>query len=113
TAIVICPGGGFHILAVSHEGTQVAQWLAEKGITAFVLRYRLAHVLSDDPVKEMTEKQKNGTFDRDVDADIPFSVADGREAIKYVRAHAAEYQIDKNKIGIIGFSAGGTVTASA
>ncbi len=113
TAVIICPGGAFHAFAVSHEGNEVAQWLAQRGVTAFVLRYRLVHVLGNEPGKEIQEKQKNGTFDKAIAAIIPLCVADGREAIEYVRAHTEEYHIDKNKIGIIGFSAGGTVTADA
>jgi acetyl esterase/lipase len=113
TAVIICPGGGFHMLAAAHEGSEVAQWLASKGITCFVLRYRLVHVLSEDPWKEMREKQPSGKFQLDADAIIPLAVTDGREALKYVRAHASDYKIASNKIGIMGFSAGGTVAAAA
>lgn len=79
----------------------------------FCASLSLGHVLGDEPGKEIMEKQKTGQFEKDVAAIIPLCVTDGREAIKYVHTHAAEYHIDKNKIGIIGFSAGGTVTASA
>ena len=115
TAVVICPGGGFIALAMGNEGYDVAKSLVKKGITCFVLKYRLAHINTTDAVKyfndaihdrdeEKLQNQKNA---------IPYSIADGKASIKYVRAHAAEYGINPNKIGILGFSAGGTVAASA
>jgi acetyl esterase/lipase len=115
TAVVICPGGGFIALAMGNEGYDVAKSLVKKGITCFVLKYRLAHINTTDAVKyfndaihdrdeEKLQNQKNA---------VPYSIADGKAAIKYVRAHAGEYSINPNKIGILGFSAGGTVAASA
>ena len=106
TAVIVCPGGGFFILSGTKEGTNVAHWLNQKGVTVFLLKYRLGNSLTDDPLKELEENfKKAGPI-------IPLSIADGREAISYLRAHAAEYGIDPNRIGIIGFSAGGTVAAS-
>jgi hypothetical protein len=52
TSIIICPGGAWHCLAIEKEGYEIARWLNKKGITAFVLKYRLIHILSDDPIKE-------------------------------------------------------------
>ena len=51
-AVIICPGGGFHALSINGEGYDVANWLTKKGITCFVLKYRLAHTISNDPVQE-------------------------------------------------------------
>ena len=55
TAVVICPGGGFHLLSINSEGNDVANWLVKKGVTCFVLKYRLVHSLTDDPVKELVD----------------------------------------------------------
>lgn len=112
TAIIICPGGAFQILSVESEGYDVAKWLNKKGITAFVLKYRLAHTLSDDPIKELIDKKPgNEKFNEEIKPVVSLAITDGLNAVAYVRKHAAEYKITTNKIGIIGFSAGGTVTA--
>ncbi len=113
TAVIICPGGAFHALSINSEGNDVAEWLTKKGVTCFVLRYRLVHCLTDDPPAEVMSKMGKKEFDEDNNAVIPLCIADGREAIAYVRKHAAEYGIATDRIGIIGFSAGGTVAASA
>ena len=112
-AVIICPGGGFHALSINSEGNDVAKWLSKKGVTCFVLKYRLAHSLTTDPVQEWMagfgkkEAQQNDSLI------IPLSIADGRAAIAYVRNHVSEYNVSPDHIGIIGFSAGGTVAASA
>jgi acetyl esterase/lipase len=112
TAVIICPGGGFHFLAIDYEGYDVAEWLSKNGITAFVLKYRLVHCLTDDPLREVMEKQEDTeASDREVNAVIPLSIADGKTAIRYVRDHAAEYGLSADRIGLMGFSAGGTVTS--
>lgn len=116
TAIIICPGGGFHFLAIDNEGNDVAKWLAKKGFTAFVLKYRVAHIKTDDPFGDMMSGirgERKAEWDAENRATIPLSVADGKAAIAYVRSHAAEYKVKPDRIGIVGFSAGGTVTASA
>jgi predicted peptidase len=112
TAVIIAPGGGFHALSINSEGFDVAKWLVQKGVTCFVLKYRLIHVLSNDPTAEFAAKMGKKEFDDDVTKVMPLVVADGRNAIAYVRKHAAEYNIDANRIGIMGFSAGGTVASS-
>ena len=111
-AVVICPGGGFHLLSINSEGNEVASWLTKKGVTCFVLKYRLARALTDDPVKELMAKMGKPEFEEATKKVLPLAIADGRAAITYVRQHAAEYNIATNRIGIIGFSAGGTVTAA-
>ncbi|CAN5613089.1 hypothetical protein BH10BAC2_BH10BAC2_05990 [soil metagenome] len=111
TAVIICPGGAFHALSINSEGYDVAKWLVKKGVTCFVLKYRLAHSLTDDPVEEMTAKWGKKDFNDENKAVIPLCIADGKAAIAYVRAHASEFNVVPDKIGIMGFSAGGTVTA--
>jgi len=113
TALIIAPGGGFHALSINSEGIDVAKWLVEKGITCFVLKYRLVHVLSNDPATEMMNKTGKKEWDEDNSKVIPLSIADGRAAVAYVRKHAKEYNVSPDRIGIMGFSAGGTVAASA
>lgn len=112
TAVVICPGGAFHALSIDSEGIDVAKWLNKKGVAAFVLKYRLVKSNTDDPVKELSAKMAEGQrFDEDNAKLIPLAINDGLEAIRYVRKNASEFKVDPDRIGIIGFSAGGTVTA--
>lgn len=111
TAVIICPGGAFHTLSIESEGYDVAKWLNQKGVTAFVLKYRLVHSLTDDPVKELSSKMTDfKKLDQENDSVVTMAIADGKKAIEYVRQHAAEYGVDPHRIGIMGFSAGGTVT---
>ncbi|WKN30900.1 alpha/beta hydrolase [Porifericola rhodea] len=113
TAVVICPGGGFKALSIDSEGYDVARWLNRKGISCFVLKYRLVETLSDDPVKELfSDSQDQKERERKTKEVIKLALQDGLNSVSYVRNNASEYDIDVNKIGIMGFSAGGTVTAS-
>ena len=113
TAVIIAPGGGFHTLSIDSEGTDVAKWLNSKGVAAFVLKYRLTRSLTDDPVKELMGKMSDSaSLDRDNEKTVPLAMADALAAIKYVRDHSGEMDIDPNKIGIMGFSAGGTLAMS-
>lgn len=107
TALIICPGGGFSGLAWQTEGTPTANWCIEHGITAFILKYRL--IPYPDPAFDSLRGNERDSIMKKY---VTMSVADGGEAVKYVRAHAAEYGIDPGKIGIVGYSAGGTVTGS-
>ncbi len=112
TAIIVCPGGGFHSLSIMQEGYGVVKWLQSKGITAFLLKYRLIHTEGGDPYKqEMADRTRKGAS-ADALTVVNMAVADGRQALTYVRAHAAEYGIDPKRIGIIGFSAGGVISAA-
>ncbi|MBI1345110.1 alpha/beta hydrolase fold domain-containing protein [bacterium] len=95
TAIVIAPGGGHRVLCLGHEGDALAEWFAEQGIAAFVLRYRLAR-----------EEGSNYTVD-------DHAMADNRRALRLVRSHAEDWQIRPDRIGILGFSAGGELAALA
>ncbi|HEX3718232.1 MAG TPA: alpha/beta hydrolase [Verrucomicrobiae bacterium] len=109
TAVVICPGGGFFALSIDSEGFDVARWLNKKGVTCFVLKYRLVECKTDDPTREMMAHEP---LDEVVAPVVKLALADGNAAIGYLRAHAAEYEVNPNRIGIIGFSAGGTVAVS-
>lgn len=93
-AVIICPGGGYRILAIDHEGFDIAKWFNERGITAFVLKYRL-------PQDELFEN-----------AEIR-PLQDAQQAIRIVRKEAAKYGISPVKIGIMGFSAGGHLASTA
>lgn len=94
TAVVICPGGGYHILAMTHEGYDVAKRFNEMGVTAFVLKYRLP----DDHT--MINK-----------TDGP--IEDAQRAIQLVRQRAGEWKINPHRVGIVGFSAGGHLASTA
>jgi acetyl esterase/lipase/lysophospholipase L1-like esterase len=109
TAVIICPGGGFHLLSVDKEGTDEAAWLNKKGVTVFILKYRLEHTLGTNPVKEFSDKAAQKGFEMNKLKVIPLAIADGQAAIAYVRSHSAGYKILPNHIGILGFSAGGAV----
>jgi acetyl esterase/lipase len=93
TAVIICPGGAYWGLAIDHEGAQIARWLNGLGITAFVLKYRL-------PDNSIMENKSIGPMQ------------DGQRAIRIVRSHAKEWGINPDKIGIMGFSAGGHLAAT-
>lgn len=111
TAIVICPGGGFMALSIASEGTEVAKYLVARGLTAFVLKYRLAHTGQDGTQEFMDTIGNRQKFDQTVDKVIPLSIDDGLAAVKYVRQHAAEFGVSPDRVGVIGFSAGGAVAA--
>lgn len=112
TSIIVCPGGGFHILAIEHEGNAVAQWLAARGVTAFVLKYRLLPT-DDNFVNALADifADRQRTMQRLLPI-RPFALADGNQALRLVRAHATEWGLDPHKIGVIGFSAGGRLLAT-
>lgn len=107
TAVIVAPGGGFYALSIESEGNAVARWLVAKGMTVFVLKYRLVPT-GNDGVKEMPEASDR--FLASVAPIIPLATADGLTAVAYVRANAAAFGINPGRIGFMGFSAGGTVT---
>ena len=92
-AVMICPGGGYGILAASHEGSDLARWFNERGISAFVLKYRL-------PNPKAMEHQH----------EVP--LMDAMQGVKLIRKDAAKWNISPDKIGVMGFSAGGHLTAT-
>jgi acetyl esterase/lipase len=111
-AAVVCPGGGFFALSIDNEGTLLARWLAERGIAAFVLRYRVAPTGANATAEFGAALVRPGVFDSITRPIIPLAIADGRAAVTFVRAHAAEFGISPDRVGIIGFSAGGTLAAA-
>jgi acetyl esterase/lipase len=98
-------------LSIDSEGAAVARWLAARGVTAFVLKYRLAHSGDDATQEFMTLFADKTKLDEMLKKVVPLSIADGLAAVAYVRKHASDWGISPEKVGIIGFSAGGTVTA--
>ena len=113
TGIIVAPGGAFHILSIDNEGIDVARWLNTHGIAAFVLKYRLVKSETNDPVKElmplMGDFKKLDAINEPV---VKMAMQDGLVAMKFVRSHASDYRLTPNRIGFMGFSAGGTVTMS-
>ena len=119
-AMIVCPGGGFTVNYYTKEGSNVAEWLSAHGVAAFVLKYRLVHFarnseeafysITGAPAPEYTPEEQAA-----LDAHRPVARAlgndDGRAAIAYVRSHAAEFGVDPDRIGIMGFSAGGFLTS--
>jgi len=127
--VVVCPGGGWRILAWQHEGIDVARWLAGRGYTAFLLKYRLRGTPNDPKAfeTEMTQMAAQINVDRPAReapramSDIvpaamlaePRAIAadDGRRAVAIVRERARAYDVDPAKVGMIGFSAGAFLVA--
>lgn len=111
TAVIVAPGGGLYAHSIKKEGTDVAKWLNAKGITAFVLKYRLVPT-QGDAVEEITAAAANDPAEigEKVTPILPLAIADGLSALSYVRTHADTYGLHTDKIGFMGFSAGGAVT---
>jgi acetyl esterase/lipase len=106
TAMIVAPGGGWRTLMMSYEGVDVAKRLNQMGIDAFVLKYRLTYV----PPAGQAANAPNPQEYQNVRA---MSDADGQQAVRLIRQHAAEYGVLPNRIGMIGFSAGGGVLLAA
>ena len=94
-AVLVIPGGGHSKLCIGHEGTDIAQWLADHGIAAFMLKHRLA-------------REAGSTYKIDVE-----SLADTQRAMRLIRSRAAEWKVDPARLGAMGFSAGGELVALA
>jgi acetyl esterase/lipase len=115
TAAIVCPGGAFHFLAIEHEGTQVVEWLVTRGVAAFILRYRVLPTAVADDVfgDQMRATMADRPRFRQLVAPIRrMGAADGRQALALVRQRAADWRIDPQRIGLMGFSAGGYVTTA-
>lgn len=97
-AVVVFPGGGYWILAIDLEGTEVCDWLTSRGITCVLLKYRV-------PGNRL--KPRSGPY-----PDSPMALEDAQRAVGLVRFHAAEWHIDPHKIGVLGFSVGGHLVAA-
>jgi acetyl esterase/lipase len=117
TAVVVAPGGGFSILAMQNEGWRVAQALTARGITAFVLKYRLNPTPKDDQAffAEMSKMFANigKTPGKAPEIKDPGAGQDALAAIKMIRARSAEWHVDPARVGMIGFSAGAMTTLKA
>ncbi len=109
-SVIIAPGGGLYTLSINSEGRKVAEWLNSKGITAFILKYRLVPT-GKDGIQDLKEiiKNDNEKRVRITKKLMPYSTADGLNAITYVREHSKMLGVHPNKIGFMGFSAGGCV----
>src|SRR5258706_9832569 len=102
TGVIIAPGGAFVRLALDLEGNDVARWLQNKGIAAFVLKYRL-----------MEKLQEGIPAGMNMDEAGKYGIADGIQALKVVRQHAAEWGLSPDRVGFMGFSAGAMVTSGS
>jgi acetyl esterase/lipase len=101
TGIIIAPGGAFVALAISLEATDVARWLQERGIAAFVLKYRIV------------EKRGEGIpANMNMDEAGKYGIADGIQSLKVVRQHATEWGVSPDRVGFMGFSAGAMVASA-
>jgi acetyl esterase/lipase len=102
-AVVVFPGGGYEVLAIDLEGTEVCDWLTSKGITCILLKYR---VPGESPYPK-SAYPKSGPY-----PESPIALEDAQRTLGLVRFHAAEWHIDPQKIGVLGFSAGGHLSAA-
>ncbi len=110
TAMIVCPGGGFHMLTIDGEGVNVARFLNSMGITAFVLEYRLTKTTAAFLPVMMHKITTPGLLQPVLDEMTPLILADGQQAMRIVRSHAHAWGLAPNRIGMIGFSAGGYLT---
>jgi acetyl esterase/lipase len=101
TGVIVAPGGAFVALAIDLEATDVAHWLQQRGIAAFVLKYRTV------------EKKQDGIPAMDMDTAGRYGIADGIQALRVVRRHAKEWGVAPDRVGFIGFSAGAMVASGA
>jgi acetyl esterase/lipase len=97
-AVVVFPGGGYQILAIDLEGTEVCDWLTSRGIACVLLKYR---------VTDVGPYPKSGPY-----PESPMALEDAQRTLGLVRRHAAEWRIDPHKVGVLGFSAGGHLVAA-
>jgi acetyl esterase/lipase len=103
-AVIVFPGGGYTILAIDLEGTEVCDWLVSKGVTCVLLKYRVPGM---GGYPKPARHPKSGHY-----PDSAIALVDAQRAIGLVRARAAEWRVDPHKIGVLGFSAGGHLVAA-
>jgi acetyl esterase/lipase len=117
TAVIVAPGGAFMMLSMTHEGWAVAHWLADHGIAAFVLKYRLnpTPVADAEAFPYMGKRVADSLRDPNAPPAIsePRATLDALAALKMVRAGAAKWHVDPARVGMIGFSAGAMTTMNA
>jgi acetyl esterase/lipase len=107
TAVIICPGGGFHTISINNEGADVARYLNSLGITAFVLRYRLTRTNAAFLFVMRYRIRTPSAMDPVLQQMTPLVLSDGQQAMRVVRSQAVQWGLSPRRIGIIGFSAGG------
>jgi acetyl esterase/lipase len=115
TAIILVPGGAFHMISFQDEGTSVAEQLVAKGITVFILKYRLIQMDPANMANTLGPLLSTGNFDKLKAAAapvLPLMLQDGQTAVKHIRENASAYNVNPEKIGLMGFSAGGAVAMS-
>jgi acetyl esterase/lipase len=116
-AVVIVPGGGFQSVAMDGEGWPTARWLAEHGVAAFVLKYRLNETPADEAafMRELVTRlgPMMSSTDRTLGLQEPRATADALQALKLVREGATHWNVDPARVGMIGFSAGSVATLEA
>ncbi|HEY8788041.1 MAG TPA: hypothetical protein VIM10_02730 [Actinopolymorphaceae bacterium] len=108
-SVVICPGGGFHLLD-EQEGAAVADMFDERGISPFVLHYRLVPTGDDAAADCVAALADDVRWEASVHPVVPLAVEDGRAAVSFVRGHAREFGVAADGIGLVGFSAGASTT---
>jgi len=115
-AVIVVPGGGFQFVSMDNEGYPIAEWLAARGVAAFVLKYRTMETpaTQKDYAAHMSALWAPQPGDPQIDATlgIPFAVADAQAAMEIVQTNAEEWGYDVDKIGMLGFSAGAVTTLS-
>jgi acetyl esterase/lipase len=115
TGVIVAPGGAFMMLSIDYEGHDVARWLASRGVAAFVLKYRLEETPAIDLlfdallVKRLYGVQHRTGVDLPQFAGETLGVADGFQAMRLIKRRAAEWRLDPNRIGFLGFSAGAII----
>ncbi len=114
-AVIVAPGGGFMTLSMENEGWDVARALAAKGVAAFVLKYRLKQTPQDmgafeESMRQMFAGAARPPAQQDPSVMLAPQIADARAAFALVRAHAGEWHVDPDRIGMVGFSAGAMLT---
>jgi acetyl esterase/lipase len=109
TGVVLCPGGAWHFLAFKQEGIDVANWLNERGIAAFILKYRLIRTGEDytkDVQRNMADPDRMAALMTPL---RPLLLNDGQQAIRMVRERASGWGLEEDRIGMMGYSAGGSL----
>jgi len=126
TSVIVLPGGAFYVLMMNKEGYDMARWLTNQGITAFVLKYRVGHMPEKDEDLPAFQAKLFGALPKvspsetyppmshpQIEEARLWGEEDGRQAIRFIRQNAASLEIDPKKIGIMGFSAGGGISVNA
>jgi acetyl esterase/lipase len=116
-AVLVIPGGGFQFVSITNEGWPIAQWLADRGVAAFVLKYRVDETPDGEAefAKEMEARFRappptDSAMDRQFDASVARARVDAQAALRMIRVNAGKWGVDKRRVGMLGFSAGAMTT---